>query len=180
MDVATCTSCPQVQKGVRPGMFKTLIGRGHAEFSTNRQQDASEFLLHLLSSIQRSDRALAGSDSQSLISLFQFQVPVSSHCISTLFKFHFSISDIYHFEVQFQQLLHFHFYFIFQFQFYTCTTCQVEERIQCMESGQVRYTQREDTIWQLPVAIDTATNKSTLRYAVTLLCVCVCVCVCDV
>ena len=38
--------------------------------------------------------------------------------------------------------------------------CQVEERIQCMDSGQVRYTHKEDTIWQLPVAIEAATNKS--------------------
>ena len=38
--------------------------------------------------------------------------------------------------------------------------CQVEERIQCTVSGQVRYTQREDKIWQLPVAIEAATNKS--------------------
>ena len=37
---------------------------------------------------------------------------------------------------------------------------QVEERIQCTESGQVRYTTRDDTIWQLPVAIESATNKS--------------------
>ena len=29
-----------------------------------------------------------------------------------------------------------------------------------MVSGQVRYTQRVDTIWQLPVAIEATTNKS--------------------
>jgi ubiquitin carboxyl-terminal hydrolase 5/13 len=100
---------PKSQKGIRPIMFKTLIGRGHAEFSSTRQQDASEFFLHLLSNIERADRALAGSDTHSLVSLFQFQM---------------------------------------------------EERIQCMVSGQVRYTQRVDTIWQLPVAIEAATNKS--------------------
>ena len=55
-------------------MFKMLIGKGHVEFSSNRQQDASEFLLHLLATIQRTDRALAESDSLSLVSLFQFQV----------------------------------------------------------------------------------------------------------
>ena len=33
-------------------MFKTLIGRGHAEFSTKRQQDTQEFLLHLISVIE--------------------------------------------------------------------------------------------------------------------------------
>ena len=53
-------------------MFKSLVGRGHAEFSSNRQQDASEFLLHLLSNIERAERA--GSDSNSILSLFQYEV----------------------------------------------------------------------------------------------------------
>ncbi|PKX99692.1 cysteine proteinase [Aspergillus campestris IBT 28561] len=35
------------QKGLVPSMFKHLVGRGHEEFSTMRQQDAFEFLLHL-------------------------------------------------------------------------------------------------------------------------------------
>ena len=35
----------------------------------------------------------------------------------------------------------------------------MEERIQCIESGQVRYITREDSVWRLPVAIDDATNK---------------------
>lgn len=34
-------------------MFKTVIGRGHPEFSTNRQQDAEEFFTHLLSTVDR-------------------------------------------------------------------------------------------------------------------------------
>jgi len=29
-------------------MFKMLVGNGHREFSTKQQQDAHEFLLHLL------------------------------------------------------------------------------------------------------------------------------------
>ena len=36
-------------------MFKALVGRGHPEFSTNRQQDAQEFLLHLLNMVDRSE-----------------------------------------------------------------------------------------------------------------------------
>lgn len=35
------------QKGLAPAMFKYLIGRGHPEFSTMRQQDAFEFLQHI-------------------------------------------------------------------------------------------------------------------------------------
>ncbi|XP_046375139.2 ubiquitin carboxyl-terminal hydrolase 5-like [Haliotis rufescens] len=42
--------------GIRPQMFKTLVGRGHPEFSTKRQQDAQEFFLHILTFIERNSR----------------------------------------------------------------------------------------------------------------------------
>jgi len=45
---------------VAPRMFKTVIGRGHPEFSTGRQQDAVEFFQHLLEQLQRRERADAG------------------------------------------------------------------------------------------------------------------------
>ena len=44
------------QKGLAPAMLKHLIGRGHSEFSTMRQQDSFELLLHLLQLITRSQR----------------------------------------------------------------------------------------------------------------------------
>ncbi|KAF2271677.1 ubiquitinyl hydrolase [Westerdykella ornata] len=42
------------QKGLAPAMLKHLMGRGHPEFSTMRQQDAFELLLHLLKLVSRS------------------------------------------------------------------------------------------------------------------------------
>lgn len=42
------------QRGLAPSMLKVLIGKGHAEFSTMRQQDAFEFLLHVFQLITRS------------------------------------------------------------------------------------------------------------------------------
>ena len=45
----------QEQNGIAPQMFKTVIGRGHAEFSTNRQQDAQEFFMHLLATVDRAE-----------------------------------------------------------------------------------------------------------------------------
>lgn len=42
------------QRGLAPAMLKSLIGKGHAEFSTARQQDAFEFLLHVFKLITRS------------------------------------------------------------------------------------------------------------------------------
>jgi ubiquitin carboxyl-terminal hydrolase 5/13 len=50
------------QAGVRPAGFKALVGRGHAEFATMRQQDAEEFLSFLLEVLRRdAHRAPAGA-----------------------------------------------------------------------------------------------------------------------
>ncbi len=38
-------------------MFKHLVGKGHIEFSTMRQQDALEFFQHLLSLVNQKERA---------------------------------------------------------------------------------------------------------------------------
>ena len=45
---------PTHQKGIAPAMFKHVVGRGHEEFSTMRQQDAFEFLLHVFKIISLS------------------------------------------------------------------------------------------------------------------------------
>ncbi|KAK0537717.1 ubiquitin C-terminal hydrolase Ubp14 [Tilletia horrida] len=49
---------PAFQLGIRPSMFKALIGKGHAEFATMRQQDADEFLKHLLTNLQAENKRL--------------------------------------------------------------------------------------------------------------------------
>lgn len=38
---------------VAPRMFKHLVGQGHAEFSSGRQQDAAEYMQHLLEASKR-------------------------------------------------------------------------------------------------------------------------------
>lgn len=38
--------------GIKPTMFKNLIGKSHPDFSTKQQQDAQEFLLHLLNVVE--------------------------------------------------------------------------------------------------------------------------------
>ncbi|KAK3380935.1 hypothetical protein B0H63DRAFT_194583 [Podospora didyma] len=55
-DMTVSEHSPEVphQKGLAPAMLKHLIGRGHAEFSTMRQQDAFELLQHLVKLITRS------------------------------------------------------------------------------------------------------------------------------
>jgi ubiquitin carboxyl-terminal hydrolase 5/13 len=47
------TPQPTFQDGLRPITFKALVGRGHAEFATMRQQDAEEFFTYLLTSLRR-------------------------------------------------------------------------------------------------------------------------------
>ena len=42
---------------VQPRMFKAIVGKGHPEFSTGRQQDAVEYFQHLLEVMTRAERA---------------------------------------------------------------------------------------------------------------------------
>lgn len=42
---------------IRPSTFRALVGRGHAAFSTQEQQDAVEYLQHLLDYMKRSEHA---------------------------------------------------------------------------------------------------------------------------
>lgn len=43
-------------QGISAQMFKTLVGKGHPEFSTKKQQDAQEFFSHILNLVERSSR----------------------------------------------------------------------------------------------------------------------------
>ncbi|XP_046993258.1 ubiquitin carboxyl-terminal hydrolase 5 [Schistocerca americana] len=44
------------QPGISPHMFKNLISKGHPEFSTKHQQDAQEFFMHLVNTLERNSR----------------------------------------------------------------------------------------------------------------------------
>ncbi|KAF9445641.1 ubiquitinyl hydrolase [Macrolepiota fuliginosa MF-IS2] len=50
---AVDSSTLEFQEGVRPVGLKTVIGKGHAEFATMRQQDAEEFLTYLINTLRR-------------------------------------------------------------------------------------------------------------------------------
>jgi ubiquitin carboxyl-terminal hydrolase 5/13 len=62
--LASNRSTANFQDGLKPSGFKNLIGQGHAEFSTMRQQDAEEFLSHLLSILRRQARKVSASNLQ--------------------------------------------------------------------------------------------------------------------
>ena len=64
------------QEGVKPSMFKALIGKDHEEFKTMRQQDADEFLKHLIKII---DRAAPGH-SDEVTNVFKFSMETRLAC----------------------------------------------------------------------------------------------------
>lgn len=80
-DVIASEYSPEIpkQKGLAPAMLKHLIGRGHEEFSTMRQQDAFELLLHLLKIITRSSHAPPLHDP---VQSFRFVMEQRLQCLS--------------------------------------------------------------------------------------------------
>ena len=96
---------------VAPRMFKQLVGKGHAEFATGRQQDAVEYFQHLLETANRAERKhaarLGGADEPSTASTFEFEM---------------------------------------------------EERVACDGSGQVKYLTRRENVLPLEVPVDRAVN----------------------
>lgn len=65
------------QRGLAPAMLKHLVGRGHAEFSSMRQQDAFELLLHLLQLISRSHGPTSSSNP---VDTFKFIIEQKLQC----------------------------------------------------------------------------------------------------
>ena len=98
---------------VCPRMFKQLVGKGHAEFSTGRQQDAVEYFQHLLDVMTRAERANSARLSEG--------PPIAE-----------------------------------QFGF------AIEDKITCVESGNVRYSSRKENVLSLEVPVGKATNKASL------------------
>lgn len=61
-------------------MFKALIGKGHAEFATMRQQDAEEFLGHLFKMIRTSERKGGLDEHKGPTEPFRFGVEQRLQC----------------------------------------------------------------------------------------------------
>jgi len=96
---------------VSPQMIKSLLGENHPSFSTNLQQDALEYFQHVITRIQRADKA-RNETSQDVTQYFRFDV---------------------------------------------------ETRIQCNDSKQVRYTTNESNALSLSIPIESATNHEAVR-----------------
>ncbi|KAL8737663.1 MAG: hypothetical protein Q9181_001453 [Wetmoreana brouardii] len=80
-DVIASADSPYIphQKGLAPAMLKHLIGHGHEEFSTMRQQDAFELLLHLFKLVTRSPHEAPAQDP---VKAFRFVMEQRLQCIS--------------------------------------------------------------------------------------------------
>ncbi|KAJ3215495.1 hypothetical protein HDU67_000353 [Dinochytrium kinnereticum] len=73
------------QDGISPVMFKSLIGKGHSEFSSMRQQDAQEFFQHLLKTIEQKERT-SGSDPTDVFKFATEQRLQCSECLNVRYK----------------------------------------------------------------------------------------------
>uniref|UniRef100_A0A8C1CEW2 Ubiquitin carboxyl-terminal hydrolase n=1 Tax=Cyprinus carpio carpio TaxID=630221 RepID=A0A8C1CEW2_CYPCA len=71
-------NCNQQQRGISPKMFKALVSKGHPEFSSDRQQDAHEFFLHLINLVERNS-----SGSENPGDVFRFLVEERVQCCQT-------------------------------------------------------------------------------------------------
>jgi len=71
---------PIFQEGIRPAQFKTLIGKGHEEFATMRQQDSEEFLQHLLSRLRKEAKHQGRSEDTEATDIFRFGMEQKLQC----------------------------------------------------------------------------------------------------
>jgi ubiquitin carboxyl-terminal hydrolase 5/13 len=67
----------EYQDGIKPYMFKQIIGKGHAEFSSAKQQDAYEYFTHLLTELERADKA---SREEFVGKIFEFYLTTRLQC----------------------------------------------------------------------------------------------------
>ena len=73
---------------VAPRMFKHLVGKDHREFSSSRQQDASEFYMHFLECLKRAEKSgLTRFDrlnpEKPTASIFEYHVESRYQCLAT-------------------------------------------------------------------------------------------------
>ncbi|TBU25653.1 ubiquitin carboxyl-terminal hydrolase 14 [Dichomitus squalens] len=71
---------PVFQEGVRPSGFKALVGKGHEEFATMRQQDAEEFLTHLITVLRRHAKRLGLDPTKEPTGVFAFGMEQRLEC----------------------------------------------------------------------------------------------------
>ncbi|KAI0653789.1 ubiquitinyl hydrolase [Cubamyces menziesii] len=71
---------PVFQEGVRPAGFKALVGKGHEEFATMRQQDAEEFFTHLVTVLRRHAKRVGADEKREPTEVFAFGMEQRLEC----------------------------------------------------------------------------------------------------
>lgn len=75
---------PAFQEGLKPSMFKALVGKGHEEFSTMRQQDSEEFFAHLLKSLRQDTKKKGGKEEEQPTEVFKFGLEQRLQCLECM------------------------------------------------------------------------------------------------
>jgi ubiquitin carboxyl-terminal hydrolase 5/13 len=71
---------PKFQDGIKPSQFKALIGKGHEEFSTMRQQDSEEFLQHLLTRLRAEAKRQGRTEDMEPTNILRFGMEQRLQC----------------------------------------------------------------------------------------------------
>lgn len=71
---------PKFQDGIKPSQFKALIGKGHEEFSTMRQQDSEEFLQHLIDRLRAEAKRQGRSEDVEATKILRFGMEQRLQC----------------------------------------------------------------------------------------------------
>ncbi|KAF2345945.1 Zinc finger UBP-type, partial [Trinorchestia longiramus] len=93
-DPGSCTEMDvdDLQPGIAPALFRSLVGRQHPEFSTKKQQDAMEYLEHVLKLMERSSLKSGLPDPGHC---FRFGVEDKFVCSASGFVRYVERSDLY-------------------------------------------------------------------------------------
>ena len=67
----------EYQDGIRPSSFKLYFGKGHPDFSSNKQQDAFEYLSYLIEKMKKEEKKLEKFDP---MKLFEFDLETRMEC----------------------------------------------------------------------------------------------------
>ena len=67
----------EYQDGIRPSSFKLYFGKGHPDFSSNKQQDAFEYLSYLIEKMKKEEKKLEKFDP---MKLFEFDLEIRMEC----------------------------------------------------------------------------------------------------
>ncbi|KAF9473531.1 ubiquitinyl hydrolase [Pholiota conissans] len=73
---------PVFQTGIKPTTFKALVGKGHEEFATMRQQDAEEFFTHLLTTLRRDGQKFKDRAQHDPTTVFSYGTEQRLQCTS--------------------------------------------------------------------------------------------------